>query len=304
VNQFPTDNNEEDEIPLEEDIQIDGQHPDAFYEDELRHLPRDSDIRSLSRRVTILSVLIPCLLCGILVWAYLDLRERLTELQTAGSREVQTLSEDVLDKAASLSDEYVELEKTSAGIRQRVEKTEENIKMLNTKKVDKKALDMANKKHSEEVAKRFAALRKDVAEQKASLDAFAAHLNQRLDDMLKPLRSDLQTQKKEMAKIGQAVKNIQNKTQEQESAIMGKVDTETLKSLLENERVKVALVEKRIKSLAEEVLWLENRLNLTGKMGENLEAPPSKSGEPPMAGTTGRLPAPGAGDIIEQEIRK
>jgi DNA repair exonuclease SbcCD ATPase subunit len=308
VNQFPTDRNGEDDMPLEKDIQIDGQHPDSFYEDELRDLRRDSDIHRLRRRVTILSILIPCLLCAILVLAYLDVRERLSQFQTAGSREVQTLSEDVLNKAASLSDQYVKLEKTSAGIQERVEKIEGDIKKLDTSKVDKNALDMANKKRSAEVAKTFAALQKDVAEQKASLDALAKDLNQRLDDTLTPLRSDLQMQKKEMTKAVQVTKNIQNKGQEQASAIRrlseGKVDKEALKSLLENDRVRMALLEKRIKTLVEEVLWLENRLKLTGKIGETLEAPSPKPDEPPVAGTTGTSPPPEAGKIIEQEISK
>jgi uncharacterized protein YhaN len=308
VNQFPTDNNGENDMSLEKDIQIDGQHPDSFYDDELRDSRRDSDIHRLSRRVTILSILIPCLLCAILVLAYLDVRERLSQFQTAGSREVQTLSEDVLNKAASLSDQYVKLEKTSAVIQERVEKIEGDIKKLNTSKVDKNALDMANKKRSEEVAKTFAALQKDVAEQKASLDALAKDLNQRLDEALTPLRTDLQTQKKEMAKTVQVTKNIQNKGEEQESAIRrlseGKVDKEALKSLLENDRVRMALLEKKIKSLVEEVLWLENRLKLTGKMGETLEAPSPKPDEPPVAGTTGTSPPPEAGKIIEQEISK
>jgi hypothetical protein len=308
VNQFPTGNNGEDDMPLEKDIQIDGQHPDSFYDDELRDSRRDSDIHRLSRRVTILSILIPCLLCAILVLAYLDVRERLSQFQTAGSREVQTLSEDVLNKAASLSDQYVKLEKTSAVIQERVEKIEGDITKLNTSKVDKNASEMANKKRSEEVAKTFAGLQKDVAEQKASLDALATDLNQRLDDALTPLRTDLQAQKKEMAKAVQVAKNIQNKGEEQESAIRrlseGKVDKEALKSLLENDRVRMALLEKRIKTLVEEVLWLENRLKLTGKMGETLEVQSPKPGEPPVAGTTGTSPPPEAGKIIEQEISK
>lgn len=308
MNRFPTDNNGEDDMPPEKDIQIDGQHPDSFYEDELEDLQQDLDVHRLRRRVTILLILIPCLLCAILVLAYVDVRERLGQLQTAGSKEVQTLSEDVLNKAASLSDQYVKLEKTSAVIQERVEKIEGDIKELNTSKVDKKASEMANKKRSEEVAKTFAALQKHVAEQRASLDALARDLNQRLDDTLTPLRTDLQAQKREMAKAVQATKNMQNKGQEQESAIRrlseGKVDKEALKSLLENERVRMALLEKRLKTLAEEVLWLENRLKLTGKMGETPEAQSPKPGEPPVAGTTGSSPAPEAGKIIEQEIRE
>ena len=308
MSRFPTGNDGEDDIPLEKDIQINGQHPDAFYEDEMRDLRRDSDIHRLSRRVTIASVLIPGFLCAIFVFAYMDVRERLGQLQTAGSREVQTLSEDVLNKAASLSDQYVSLEKTSAVIQERLEKIEGEIKKLNASKMDKTASEMANKRHSEEVAKTFLALQKDVSQQKASLDALAKDLNQRLDDALTGLRTDLQAQKKEMAKAVKVTENIQNKGQEWASAIRrlseGKADKEELASLFENERVKRALLERKIKSLLEEVLWLENRLKLTGKTGETLEAESPKPGEPPVAGTTGSSPAPEAGKIIEQEINE
>lgn len=308
MNQFPTDNNGEDDIPLDKDIQIDGQHPDAFYEDELQDMRRDSDIHRLSRRVTILSILIPCLLCAIFVFAYLDVRERLSQLQTAGSREVQTLSEGVLNKAASLSDQYVKLEKTSAVIQERLEKIEGDIKKLNTSKMDKKASEMANKKHSEAVAKTFAALGKDVSQQKASLDALARDLNQRLDDTLPGLQTDLKAQKKEMARAVKVTENIENKGQERESAIRrlseGKVDKEELDNLFENERIRMGLLEKKIKTLVEEVLWLEDRLKLTGKMGETFGVESPKPGEPPVAETTDRSPAPEAGKIIEQEINE
>jgi Na+-transporting NADH:ubiquinone oxidoreductase subunit NqrC len=308
VSQSPTDKNGEDDISLDRDIQINGEHPDSLYEDEVRDLRRDSDIHRLSRRVTILFVLIPCLLCAIFVFGYLQVRKRLSQLQTAGSREVQTLSKDILNKAASLSDQYVKLEKTSAAIQDRVEKVEGNVKKLNTSKADKKASEMADKKRSAEVAKTFAALQEDVAQQKASLDALVKDLNQRLDDTLTALRTDLKAQKKEIAKAVQVTKNIQNKAQEQESAIRrlseGKVDKEALQSFLENDRVRMALLEKRIKTLVEEVLWLENRLKMTGKMGETLETPSPKPDEPPVAGTTGTSPPPEAGKIIEQEISK
>jgi chromosome segregation ATPase len=306
VNQFPTDKNGEDDMPLEKDIQIDGQHPDSFYEDEIRDLRRDSDIHRLSRRVTILSILIPCLLCAIFVFAYMQVRNRLSQLQTAGSREVQTLSEDVLNKAASLSDQYVKLEKTSAVIQENVKKLEGDTKRLSASKVDKKALGISNKKRSEEAAKTFAALQEDVAQQKASLDALAKDLNQRMEDMLTDLRADLKAQKKEMAKAVKVTKDIQNKGQERESAIRrlseGKVNKEELKSLLENERVRMVLLENKIKSLVEEVLWLENRLKLTGKMGETLEAESPKPQKKPPAGATESSPAPKPGKIIEQEI--
>jgi hypothetical protein len=304
VSQSPTDKNGEDDISLDRDIQINGEYPDSLYEDEMRVLRRDSDIHRLSRRVTILSILIPCLLCTILVLAYLDMRQRLSHFEAMGSRKVQTLSEDVLNKAASLSDEYVKLEKASAVIQENLKKLEGDTKRLSASKVDKKALGIANKKRSEEVAKAFAALQEDVAQQKASLDGLVKDLNQRLDDTLTALRTDLKAQKKEMAKAVQVTKNIQNKDQEQESAIRrlseGKVDKEALDILLEKERARMSLLQKKLKSAMEEILWLEDRLELTGKRSETLQGEIPKPGKPPE--TTDRSPAPEAGKIIEQEI--
>ena len=308
MSKSPIDKNADEDIALEKDIQINGQHPDSLYEEELRDMRRDADIHKLSHRVTILSILIPCLLCAVFVFAYLDVRDRLSQLKTAGSREVQTLSEGVLNQAASLSDQYVKLEKTSVVIQGRIEKIEGEIKKLNTSKMDKKASEMANKKRSEEVAKTFAALQKDVSQQKASLEALAKDLNQRLDDTLADLQIDLKAQKKEMAKAAKVTENMQNKGEARESAIKrlseGKVDKEALEDLLENERIRMGLLEKKIKTLVEEVLWLENRLKLTGKMSENLEVESPKPGEPPVAGTTGSSSAPEAGKIIEQEINE
>ena len=306
MNKSPTDKTADEDIPLEKDIQIDGPRPDAFYEDELQDMRRNSDTRRLSHRVTILSILIPCLLGAIFVFAYLDVRERLSQFQTAGSREVQSLSEDVVNKAASLSDQYANLEKTSAVIQERVEKIEGEIKKLSTSKVDKKALEMADKKRSKEVAKTFAALNKDVSQDKATLEALAKDLNQRLDDTLAELQTDLKTQQKDMAKVVRTTEDMEKKAQEQESAIKrlseDKVDKEALANLFENERIRTGLLEKKIKTLVEEVLWLENRLKLTGKMSETLEIESPKPGEPPVAETTDRSPAPKTGEIIEQEI--
>jgi len=200
----------------------------------------------------------------------------------------------------------VKLEKTSALIQKRLEKIDGEIKKLNTAKMDKKASEMANKKRSKEVAKTFAALQKDVSQQKASVDALASNLNQRLDDTLAGLQTDLKAQKKEMARAVKVTENIQNKGEARESAIRrlsdGKVDKKELDNLFENERIRRGLLEKKIKTLVEEVLWLENRLKLTGKMSETLEVESLRPGEPPVAETTDRSPAPETGEIIEQEI--
>jgi chromosome segregation ATPase len=309
VSQSPTDKDGEDDISLDRDIQIDGEYPDSLYEDEMRVLRRDSDIHRLSRRVTILSILIPCLLCTILVLAYLDMRQRLSHFEAMGSRKVQTLSEDVLNKAASLSDEYVKLEKASASIQDRVEKVEGNVKKLNTSKADKKASELADKKRSAEVAKTFAALREDVSQQKASLENLAKDLNQKLDEAshaLEGLQTDLQKQKKAMAQAVKVIGTLEKKGKEQASAIRylsdGKVNKEEFDNLLEKERTRAALLEKKLRYLDQEVLWLEDRLKLTGERSEVRDAERPQTQKKPAAGATESSPAPKPGKIIEQEI--
>jgi len=64
----------------------------------------------------------------------------------------------------------------------------------------------------------------------------------------------------------------------------------------------MALLKKKIKSLMEEVLWLEDRLKLTGKRSEIREAEAPKPKERPAAKSTSIAATPKPGKIIEQEI--
>ena len=52
-----------------------------------------------------LSFVIPSLLCAVLVFAYIDLRSRLNEVQTSGVQEVRALTQDVVARVDAVADE-------------------------------------------------------------------------------------------------------------------------------------------------------------------------------------------------------
>ena len=98
---IPTDMDSEDKISLEEDLAMAAKHPDSFYDNERKDLQRNSDLQRLSHRMTMLFIVIPCLLCAVFGFAYMDMRGELLQLQSTGSEEVQALSDDVVSKVAS-----------------------------------------------------------------------------------------------------------------------------------------------------------------------------------------------------------
>ena len=128
---------------------IDEDSPDTLLREDLQ----DSRIDKLSRKITILAVLIPCIIGVVLFFLYLDLKKRVILNQDTGSQSVQNLSRDFDTRLFELSTKYSEMENNlatrAAAIEKRIEslkfrlyKSENRVKKVNAAKVDKK--DQAN----------------------------------------------------------------------------------------------------------------------------------------------------------------
>lgn len=311
MNQFPPEKDQGDEVSSEKEIEANGEDREFSYQDEMRDLRRDPEIHRLNHRITLLSILVPSLLGAILLFAYLEVNERLDNMKNVGSRQLQALSTDVVDKIASLSDHYesltnrlLTLEKSFASIKQDLKRDERAIGKLTVSKIDKNALEKVVRKNSAEIADTFKALRKDLDEQNKSLESLVKELKREsaeADKTLASLRNELRGQKKEMAEVAQVIETMRKAGQEQESAIRhlsgGKVDKEEVDNLLKNE---MALLETQIQSLKEGVLRLEKQADMaqTSKTVPDTEGTPPK--EKPAPETTTDAPAPAR--IIEQEI--
>ncbi|UCD88089.1 MAG: hypothetical protein JSV01_10225, partial [Desulfobacterales bacterium] len=163
MNKFPTEEDKEDELPLEREIRVDEEAPDLSYRGEIQSLEQDSQIEKLNQRISLILVLVPCLLGAILLFAYFDLKNRLSQVQDMGSTERKALSEDVVDKVGGLSQQYktletslvdrvAALEKSSGSIAKDLKRDKQEIKKLTASKVDNKALERALKEQSAEAA--------------------------------------------------------------------------------------------------------------------------------------------------------
>lgn len=255
MSRFPTDEDLSDPSLLDREIKIDGERPDATGQD----LERSSDVHRLNHRITLFSILIPCVLCGVLLFAYFDIRQRLAQIQTSGSSEVLALSGDLADKIVSLSEQYNTIEKSLAD-------------RLAGSMANKKALEKAIAKHSGKVKSTFSVLRKDMdhlekaaEEQRIQFDKVASSFDTLRDDLLK--------QKKEMAGANKAIDAMQDKGRELESVVKdvseGKVEKKELQSLLKKERASyqqtMAVLKKQMASLRDEVSRFKKRVEAVGK---------------------------------------
>lgn len=323
-NRFPHDEDSEDQVPLEKELEINREDLDSLYQDEVREMQRDSDIHGLSHRITMLSILIPVLLCAIFVFAYLDMRERVSQIQTKGSQEVQVLSQDVVAKMTSLTDNYTRieksladrllaLEKSSASMEKRLKDSHGEIKKLTTSKVDNKTFEQTEKRRSEEASNIFSAIQKDVAKQKESFGVFAKDLNEKIDqttDAITAFRKDMDKRGKEIAEVLQILEATREEDKKQASLIRHlsehKLDKEQFDSLLDNKLANyeemLAVLEKEIRSIKGEIPRAGQQTNSGSKnnleRGAQSSQPEGKHGGRTTTGTPASVP----GKIIEQDI--
>jgi chromosome segregation ATPase len=284
-------------------------HPDSSYENELQDLRQISVVHRLSHRITMVSILIPCLFCAILLFAYLDLRDRITQIQTTGARDVETFSEDIVSKIESLSyqhetldssltGELAAIEKSFALFKQGRKKSEQAIDNLIESKTDKKA---------------FSALKKDIAKDNESLEKLSKELNRQLDEVanaLAALGNNLQGQEREMAEVYEYIDAIHKESQKQGAVIRhlsaSKVDKEAFDHSLKKERAgyleEMVLLEKKIMTVKEAISWIEKRIDA---IETSYGLPESKSPQPqekPVSETTDSSSLTVPDNILEQEI--
>ena len=303
MNRFPTKEDQVDEMPLDREIKMNEEDSDSSYQDEMWEMRRESQIHRLSQRITLLSILIPCLLGVILLFAYLEFNDKLNKIMITRKGQVEALSENMDDKIVSLSHQFRELEKllsdktdnlkqTNALIEKNLKKNQQAIKKLTTSKADKKATEKTIRKESAQTASTLELLRKELTGQKQAIENSDATLKKevaQIDQVIQALKSDRQ-------RLGSAIKDLSEH----------KIDKEDFGNMLKDKwtgyQAKISLLQKEIKALKDEVSKLQRQLNMavTGnEMSKAKSAPPQ---EKPAAATTRDVAIPTPGNIIDQEI--
>lgn len=303
MNRFPTKEDQGDEMPLDREIRMKEEGSDVSYQDEMRELRLESQVQKLNHRITLLSILIPCLLGAILLFAYLEFNDRLNKTMIMRSGQVESLSENLDDKIASLSHQYGELEKllsdsiaslkkTNAFIEKDLKENQRETKKLTTSKVDKKTLEQAIRKESAQTAKTLEAVRNDLNGQKQAVENLDATL------------------KKEVVQIAQVIETLKANRQRQDSAIKDlsehKLDKEDFGNILKDKwsgyQAKISLLRQEIKALKDEVSKVQEQLNMAMTSNVVSKTKGATPKEKPAAATTKDAAIPTPGKIIEQQI--
>jgi chromosome segregation ATPase len=184
----------------------DDQDPEAFYREEIK----DLRIEKLSLRITLLSILLPCLIAVAAFFAYRDLTGRVDHSQDTGSLEVQRLSrrlEDISKKfnaklitfSTTLSTQDKDFDTTISGklaaINKNVDALNKNLKSLND-----------NLNQTKSTVKNLAASKAD----KKSQDAAFAKVNAALKSLEKELQS-LAALRQELKTVSAGIKSLESK---------------------------------------------------------------------------------------------
>ena len=302
MSKFLDEKDKEDRMKLKRDIHINRKSLDVPYQEEVRQIEPTSEIAGVHHRITLLAVLIPCLLGAMVLYAYIDIKEHVDRVRNVGSTEVKALSEDVVDKVSSVSDQYnklttslsnrlATLEASAVVTKERLEKQREAIQKISGSKADNESLAKIEDQTAEAI-RGLDALQSGLAAQKQAVE----NLNKTFGEKMAKLVQGFETMTDERKNEASAIKKLSE----------GKMDKKSFDEFLKKEREStesvIAPLKQELDALKEGISQLQKQVNMLGRSIQLLEAErtlPEKGAS--KAASTGDAKA-GPGKIIEQEI--
>jgi DNA repair exonuclease SbcCD ATPase subunit len=274
-------------------IRIGDESPDSSFQDEIRELR----LEKLSKRVTFISILIPCLIAVVLAFTYLDLRKRVMINQNSGTETVQKISQDFDAQLYEITSKYNDLENTFATRTATLEKNHSSLKFKQYKtdnRLKKLTASKANKKDQDAVLK-------DLKKVSSQITAFDETFSQKLDE----LANSVQKTSNDLAKIHADISTL----------ITNKLDRKVFNQKLQEEeqlqQQKLDQIKTKITSqllaIRKEINQLEKRIALIQKTNQPPSQNSKSTGSPPTSSDSSGKQAedtatPESGQIIEKDI--
>jgi chromosome segregation ATPase len=285
------------EMPMDDEI------PEFQVQEDLD----DQKVEKLHKRITRISIIIPCLVLIIILAAYFDLKKNLSSVNTIGNMGVQTLSKELESRFSSLSIKQANLEetldkriaaieKTTASLQKATKEATTAIRYIRSaRKKDNENTDSAIKKIDETLA----AIPKDLEKISSDLKAMDKTSSAKLvifSQFMDSTKNDLSTIRSEISSLKSS-----------------KADRNDLK---DQQKVYQLALRQLTTSLEDRIKSLEKKLNELGKVQslpkKQSQIKPEKSNSSNQAKTKSTpdasLPketeAPKPGTIIEQDLSK
>ncbi len=293
---YKTDDPEVDEVqPLTEksDSSIEG----AVYHEEINTLKIDK----LSNRITIISIIIPCIIGAILVFAYLDMKERVVDVDQTKNTQVERISQQLEEKLNALDVKIAknkfDLDKQLPQITAKQTAFEGKMTKLAAAKADSKSVKSMMAKVEGKIVsntKHDKALNTQVATLKKKLDTTLAENNTKVEKTVSQIKEEITLFKEEFdarllelsnyeQQIGELKKDfslMDKKVRRQEQESLSQADMDKALSELKSQfSSRLSKFENKItaldKKLAANISRLQKDLDLLVKQSSSTSTGPT-----------------------------
>ena len=265
----------------------------AVHDELLQSELQELKMEKLSHRVTLLTILIPCMIGIILVIAYLDIKDRVTLTQDTGTIGVQKLAKDLDSKFSSLSLEQAKindtlaklpsLENASAFMQSRLKQIQKSLEQVESTRTDQDELSRA----LQEMDKKYDEIPKGI---EAELQKLRKANRQLVDDTAKiTSRFD---------KISESIKAMKESLKQLDASMTAMNDQKINKSELDFAlRLKeiaakqsileaTETLEKKIQNLEQEIRTIQKNSGRVQNSGQTIDPGKSGTGQEGAANTT------------------
>jgi len=233
--------------------------PDSLYGEEVLALR----IEKVNQKVTLFSILVPCIVGVIILITYLDLRSRVADVNTSKQSDVQTLTEDLEKRLDSIKKEYAELEssldkkisyidKNTYLIKETLAKSDKSLKNLKSSMVDKKEQEILIAK----LDKKIVPIQKGMNDVSGKIETLEQALN---------------------TKIGTLSKSVDKSNTDISNLSTNKMDKDSLDiKLLNEKKYYQQLISQMQKDLQSKITSLQNKISAL----ENTSSPKTDNNTP------------------------
>ncbi|MFC1857142.1 hypothetical protein ACFL9U_03840 [Thermodesulfobacteriota bacterium] len=293
-----------DQNPPNFTIGTEDESPETLIREEIA----DRRLDKLGQKLTLISILIPCMLCIIIFLAYLDIKKRFVIVEGTGAREFKNLSENLESSNTSLSVQFAKLqeslakqndafEKTTAGIENRLKKANKDLDNLKSKKADRKKLSTEISK----IKKSFSKMDEELKQMSSSLESIQTQIKDEVAQLYEVTdQSNTEILKNKTSIVALAVDRIDQKKldlalkaeQKNYQLNLSKASKELQKQIEYNLK-KLKELEGQLKSAPTTAPVKTDPTATPEKPKPTVAAPPKPTGTP-------EKPQPGT--IIEQDI--
>jgi DNA repair exonuclease SbcCD ATPase subunit len=311
----------------------DGQEPESFYHEELK----DMRVEKLSQRVTLLSILLPCLTAVAVYFGYQELSDRLSRSQAAGSLEVQRLAQELENLAQDFNEKLVAFSNTlstqgkdfgntidgrifainkdieklqnkigslEVDLKRDVKQNQDTIEKLTVSKADKKDQAVAVEKIKASIKplkaelQKLKAIRQDVKTMTADIKKLGNNLTQKMD----AVTAKTERVGQEYKQLEASLTKLSNNTVEKDTLAL---EVFKLKKNIQNDlSEQLSDLNRRLDAIQKEIIEIELNTK-TGKQAMKKISPKTISQPSTRALNTGSgsppLP-PQSGTITEKDL--